>query len=140
MNARSTQHVTTFAPADKMKRSDKPMTDAITLVVLDKHADAPALRELVTIRCSMGASQQASRVYADVWIHTPSHYGQWGYGSGWAGGGGYCKRSAAIGEALANAGVKLSDSIHGRGMSAVREALEAIARHFGYEVWTIVEH
>lgn len=66
-------------------------------------------------------------VYRIVWIHSekPAR----GYGK--AGGGGYHKRSAALGEALARAGVTLSEPINGRGDSAMDDALLALARHMG---------
>ena len=63
--------------------------------------------------------------YAAVWIYGNDIYAS---GTGRAGGYGYCKESAAVAEALARAGVTLSDHIDGRGLSAVREALEAVAR------------
>lgn len=65
-----------------------------------------------------------ARHYAACWVH---HYNGWGQGTGYAGGWGYCRESAAAAEALQAAGVKLSQDINGRGQSAVIEALEAIA-------------
>jgi hypothetical protein len=82
------------------------------------------LREVVTVRCYMGRSSSASVVYASIWVHTPNGYTG---GKGKAGGYGYCKESAAIGEAITSAGIELSQSIDGRGVSAIREAMEAIA-------------
>ena len=69
----------------------------------------------------------AETVYCVVSIFSdkPAH----GYGK--AGGGGYHKRPAAMGEALARAGVTLSKPIVGRGDSAMDEALLALARHMG---------
>ena len=66
-------------------------------------------------------------VYCVVWIFSdkPAR----GYGK--AGGGGYHKRSAALGEALSRAGVILSEPINGCGDSAMNEALLALARHMG---------
>ena len=54
-------------------------------------------------------------------------------GSGMARGYGYHKPSAAIGEAIRNAGFDLSADIHGRGDAAIREALDAIAASVGAE-------
>lgn len=51
-------------------------------------------------------------------------------GSGKAQGYGYCKASAAAAYAIDKAGIKLQHAIDGRGMDAVRDAVEAIARHF----------
>lgn len=66
-------------------------------------------------------------VYCVVWIWSdkPAR----GYGK--AGGGGYHKRSAALGEALSRAGVSLDAGIDGRGDSAMDEAMLALARHMG---------
>lgn len=66
-------------------------------------------------------------VYCVVWIDSdkPAR----GYGK--AGGGGYHKRSAAMSEALARAGVVLSEPINGCGDSAMDAALEALAHHMG---------
>lgn len=60
-----------------------------------------------------------------VWSDKPAR----GYGK--AGGGGYHKRSAAMSEALARAGVTLSEPVDGCGDSAMDEALLALARHMG---------
>jgi hypothetical protein len=83
----------------------------------------------VTVRCWMGRSRSASRVYACVWIHGRGYSLS---GKGMAGGYGYCKKSAAIGAAFGSAGVRLSESIQGVGMSAVREAMVATCRALGY--------
>lgn len=72
--------------------------------------------------------------YACLWINaSPIHC----TGSGSAGGGGYCKESAASYEAITKAGIKLSEPISGRGMHAVQDALKAIAIHLGYETFTL---
>lgn len=81
------------------------------------------LRELVTVRCYMGRSRNASTVYASLWVTAPSIYTS---GTGKASGYGYHKESAAIGEAITRAGIDLSAPIDGRGTSAIREAMEAI--------------
>lgn len=59
---------------------------------------------LVDARCYMGRSSQASVVYACVWIKGGDTYRS---GRGNAGGYGYCKRSAAIAQALTAAGIEL---------------------------------
>lgn len=66
-------------------------------------------------------------VYCVVWIFSdkPAR----GYGK--AGGGGYHKRSAAMGNALTRAGVTLSKPIYGCGGAAMSDALLALARHMG---------
>ncbi|WNH52414.1 hypothetical protein [Stenotrophomonas oahuensis] len=110
----------------------KELTDVLHLVGL---VDGQ-LRNVVTVRCYMGRSKSAMAVYATVWIHAPDNYRS---GSGTASGWGYCKRSAAIAYALQNAGVTLRDPIDGHGMTAVREALNAVARALNLTMWTVIE-
>lgn len=78
--------------------------------------------------------------YACAWMQHREPFGKSadGYnethvnGSGSAGGYGYCKQSAAAGEAIANAGFELSESISGRGESAIKSAVLAIASTCGW--------
>lgn len=63
--------------------------------------------------------------YACLWVRGKKG---WCTGSGKAGGYGYHKPSAALGEAIDSAGIELSEHISGRGDSAMREAVEAIAK------------
>ena len=86
-------------------------------------------REYVTVRWYASRRRDASVVYCSVWVHAPGQPGTSGHGK--AGGGGYCKQSAAMDAALGSAGVKLAESIGGRGMMACREAAEAMARAVG---------
>lgn len=60
-------------------------------------------------------------------------------GSGWAGGYGYHRPSAAAGEAILNAGFQLSQDIGGVGESAMREALLSIAKALKVKRPAIVE-
>lgn len=53
-------------------------------------------------------------------------------GTGQAGGYGYHRPSAAAGEAIRNAGFKLSEAIDGRGDNAIEQAVKAIAEAIGY--------
>ena len=53
-------------------------------------------------------------------------------GTGWAGGCGYCRESAAAAEAIANAHIKLDVDIHGRGTNEIEPALRAISTALGY--------
>lgn len=89
-------------------------------------------RGYVILDRDTGRAIVTARVYypgsvarACVWITGGGVYAS---GAGRAGGGGYCKESAAIGAALSDAGVTLSEPIGGRGTRAVEEALEAVAR------------
>lgn len=88
------------------------------------------LKNPITIRCFMGRSNQASVVYACVWIHGKEISCS---GKGSAGGWGYHKESAAVHDAINNAGISLGKSIHGVGDSAVEAAMYAIARKLGYK-------
>lgn len=63
--------------------------------------------------------------YCCIWVYGNSVHGS---GAGRAGGYGYHKKSAALSEAIADSGIKLSDAIGGRGDSAMYAALDAIAR------------
>lgn len=66
-----------------------------------------------------------SVAYAAVWINSETLHAS---GTGKAGGYGYCKQSAALAEALVNAGVTLSENISGVGHIAMRDAVLAVAR------------
>ena len=66
-----------------------------------------------------------STAYCALWINGAD---KWGRGNGKAGGYGYHKSSAALGEAIRDAGIKLSQSINGHGDEAMKYACEAIAR------------
>lgn len=68
----------------------------------------------------------SARIHACTWIYPADGAPRRGHGS--AGGGGYCRRSAAGAEALEAAGVVLTEDIAGRGVDALRKALLATAR------------
>lgn len=74
------------------------------------------------------AAPRGSVVYCIVWI---SGNNKWGRGVGRAGGYGYDKRSAALGAALDDAGIKLDADISGRGGSAEQKAILAIGDALG---------
>jgi hypothetical protein len=67
------------------------------------------LRDVVTARCYMGRSSSASVVYASLWVHVGDNCTS---GKGSAGGGGYHKQSAAIGEAISSAGIELYGDVY----------------------------
>ena len=79
------------------------------------------MRTLVTLRIY----STESRAYACCWISC-GYTQVWTRGSGYAGGYGYHRASAAAEEALAKAGVVLSEHINGRGDSAILEAVKAV--------------
>jgi hypothetical protein len=76
-----------------------------------------------------------NRHYACVWVHNNCAWIKDGEtiaatdcnGSGYAGGWGYHRASAAAGEAIYKAGFDLSEDINGRGNQAIEEAARAIA-------------
>lgn len=124
------------------KAMDMPKVSSMVLVVLDTDN---RLRELATIRWHK--SPRGSRVRCNLWVHSTmaaimlrqSAIGSETRGSGMAGGYGYCKRSAAASDAFRHAGIDFDEYMHGAGIGRVREALEAIARQFGYSVFHVVE-
>ena len=74
-------------------------------------------------------TKTGNRWTACVWINgTRSGQEVYGAGSGTASGYGYHKPSAAAGEAIAKAGIQLSEPIDGRGDEAIRSAVLAIAQ------------
>ena len=95
------------------------------------------LKEIITVRCYMGRSAGASAVYAAIWVNTRGYYSS---GKGKAGGYGYHKVSAAIGDAINSAGIALDTDISGVGNSAILDALTAIANALGFERVLIVEN
>lgn len=64
------------------------------------------------------------RNYACLWVNNAPIFTQ---GSGWSGGCGYHRPSAAAQEAINNAGFALSEPIAGRGDDAICRAVMAIA-------------
>ena len=107
--------------------------------------------EVITCRCWMGRSRNASTVYASIWVRG---HNAWYSGRGSASGYGYHKESAAIDEAITSAGIKLFGTpysgqvvdfekpanIHGVGDSAIREAFLAIAEALGAQDCIICTH
>ena len=82
------------------------------------------LREIATLRLYMSASASASRVTAILFVNAyPVSISASGSASGY----GYHKGSSAAADAIANAGIALSENIFGVGNEAIREAMEAIA-------------
>jgi len=85
----------------------------------------------ITVRWYMGRSNSASVVFCSIWCHS-RHKGLHCAGNGSAGGYGYHKESAALGDALRSAGIELDRSISGAGDTAISGALEAITKALGY--------
>lgn len=72
-----------------------------------------------------GFYMPGTTAYCALWINGNDRYGR---GNGKAGGGGYHKPSAALSDAITDAGIELSERISGVGDNAMNEACEAIAR------------
>ena len=99
--------------------------------------DNGKLANIITARCYMGRSANASTMYASIWIYDEKHHTS---GSGKAGGYGYHKESAAIAEAIKSAGITLDKDISGVGDSAIEDALRAIASALGFDDCLIVRN
>lgn len=126
------QSVVTFEPRETSKniesyRREKSFYQQWTLIDLDKGVD------VITVRFYGPGSTVYCVAWVSLWRHGFPAAGSTGScrGHGKAGGYGYHKASAAMSEALADAGFTLAESISGVGESAMRKALEAIARHAG---------
>jgi hypothetical protein len=84
-----------------------------------------------------------SKNYAALWVHLPQSKkypdGLHTSGTGSAGGYGYHRPSAALAEAIRNAGFTLDQDIGGRGESLMRESLLAIAAALGIKRPALLE-
>lgn len=94
--------------------------------------------DLITARWYMGRKNTSSLVYCTIWFNSPvfnKSHGDWtdASGSGYAGGGGYCKSSAAFYDAMCSAGIRCDEEISGRGMETVADALLALGKQAGFE-------
>ena len=116
------------------RQLEKPVVSTFSAIIRDSSAyDGSGLRDAITIK--VYKTPRGSMAYASVWLSfTDKRTGAKVYasGRGSAGGYGYCKLSAACADALASAGVKLSQNIAGAGESAVEDALRTICKHFGH--------
>lgn len=100
-------------------------------------------REYAVIDLDNGTSPIVLRIYwpanvayACIWINRGETHAR---GAGRASGGGYCKESAAAQYAISDAGIELENAIDGVGLSAIRDALSAIAKHLDIARFTIHE-
>lgn len=98
---------------------------------------AGEITEAATLRIYTGRSRQATVVYASLWVHG-GPTGAYVSGTAKAGGGGYCKRSAAASGAFLSAGIELSECVSGRGESAIEEAMKALGTACGYKGVVVV--
>lgn len=125
--------IISIAPKDNGKQFDKKET--ITSRELIGFADGKFFN-LATARWYMDKSSNASTIYCSIWInsnalHNHTHWTSCA-GHGSAGGGGYCKKSAAFADALQSAGVETDTAIDGLGMSVVDEFLTELATQAGF--------
>ena len=96
----------------------------------------PNGKRIVDCRLYMGRSSNASVIYCLLWTYNPK-LGVYREGSGKAGGWGYDKMSASVGDAIYNAGYDLECNISGVGTGATREAIESIAEFMGVKGFLI---
>lgn len=96
------------------------------------YRDKPLHRQITVIEASTGKPVVTCRTYYPssvayclLWVSGDEFRTQ---GGGSASGYGYCKESAAIDEAIFNAGIRLPESVSGRGVRAADDALLAIAK------------
>ena len=116
-------YVKGFIPARRINISHRKEGNAFysfSLIDLDKGEESAVLR--------LYNSASGSRNYACLWITREPFYAN---GSGYAGGYGYHRPSAAAQQAFIGAGVALAEPIDGRGDEAIRGAMLALAAHMG---------
>lgn len=82
------------------------------------------IRELVIARLYASLRRGTNRVTCILWTNGGHNASASGYNGTY----GLHRGSAALADAIRNAGIKLSEDIAGRGYDAMREALLAIAR------------
>jgi len=117
--------VTKINPSERFNRNhrkEKHFYESYTLVTYKR---GEGFKELIDLR--LYATQ--ARHYAAVWVRQPEDFRS---GTGWAGGYGYNRMSAAAADAFRNAGYEFDHGISGRGETAVHAAMWAIARSLGY--------
>lgn len=90
----------------------------------------------------IGRSSKASVVHCSFWAFDQYkgkiEGGVDHHGNAKAGGYGYCKCSAALGQAIDDAGIALSERIHGVGDAAMERAIKAIGKAMGFNKITLV--
>ena len=140
--------VTSITPTDGIKishRKEKYFEKQLTLVAIYKGN----LIELATLRIY----HTSVMAYACIWVHDKVH-NIYCTGSGSAEGGGYHKAprtnfprakfigaSASMEGALYKAGIRLSESISGRGEKIMEESLIALGKKLGFKkVYTLSAH
>lgn len=121
MNARLTEREPKFNPNDR-KENNYLYEFAVIAVMPDYTTQNPVV-------CRIYGTSSHKRNYACVWTYDRRNGNYVSRaGSGWAGGYGYHRPSAAAESAFRNAGIDLDEAIGGRGDSAIKEACMAVAR------------
>lgn len=124
-------HVCKFTTSHR--KEGKCFFSSLSVVSL---ADKPRFGGRLDPRVTLRLYGTGNRNFACLWVHAePIHRN----GSGWAGGYGYHRPSAAAAEAIHNAGFKISADISGGGEEAMREAVLAVAKAAGVKRPAIVE-
>ena len=104
-------------------RDNQAFTREISVLGFDPNHDT--LRSLVTARLYTPLRPNSSTITAIIWVYTPDRNV---CGSGKTSGFGYHRGSAALADAIYNAGIALSQDINGSGDAAMDRAVMAIAR------------
>ena len=102
-------------------KENKPTT-TLAVMYVDVNGKIKTAMQLRVYHLSPSQDGSA-RVYAAFWTFLDDYAS----GTGYAGGGGYCKSSAAASEAILNAGFVTDTPTSGRGMREVENALLEIA-------------
>ena len=110
------------------RKENKPHTSTAVMYV-DANGKIQNAME-VRVYHLLPSQDGMSRVYAAFWLHIDGTHAS---GTGWAGGYGYCKASAAASEAILNAGFETDTRSSGAGMQEVEKALLEIAAFYGIE-------
>lgn len=113
-------YIKTNEPGNIHNIREKELVKAYHVIDLNER------KELVNCRLYMGRSKNASTVYCLIWIKSET---EWICLSGSAGGYGYDRYSAAVGDALYGS-VTLDQSIDYVGSEATKAALIAVAEYF----------
>ena len=121
MNAIITDRESKFNPNDR-KDNGLLYEFSVIAAMSDYRIENPVV-------CRIYGTSSHKRIYACLWTYDRRNGNYVSRsGSGWAGGYGYHRPSAAVAEAIHHAGIDLDEDIGGRGDSAIKEACLAIAR------------
>lgn len=104
---------------------------------LDTMFHDSTMKAIITARIyAVPSRTYGSTLHACVWINSPTRKNRMSYyltGGGKAGGCGYHKASAAFEAAMNDAQITFDEGVSGVGDTAMREALQGVARAMGYK-------